>query len=295
MGNVCSAKATKITDDEAVDDEPTDRALDFAVQNPEEIKALIVYVDYGFEPAKSSGWCPPAFGAKLDTPENADMIYQLLTGAGVQPSNIWYLANLQATKDSVKNAISQIGAKADENDTFFFFYSGHGGGKQDFDGDEADGMDECLCLPDPYGNVNEGTYLTDDEFAVAVAQVQCGQKLIVMDCCHSGSMLDFNRPEWSGQHAISLCGCKDAEEGAAFGGGTRGGAFTKMVYRAAMDSAGMDVTVAHIYNQFWAHHDETVPAGHQQHMEMQCAPGFAPNCMMWPLKQTQEQKKAGFA
>mmetsp|Transcript_36077 Transcript_36077/g.57693 ORF Transcript_36077/g.57693 Transcript_36077/m.57693 type:complete len:295 (-) Transcript_36077:98-982(-) len=294
MGNVCAAKATVYTD-EAVDDEPTDRALESAVQNPEEIKALIVYVDYGFEPAKSSGWCPPAFGAKLDTPENANMIYQLLTGAGVQPSNIWYCANLKATKDSVTNAIAQIGEMADENDTFFFFYSGHGASKQDCSGDEADGMDECLCLPDPYGNVNEGTFLTDDEFSAAVAQVQCGQKLIVMDCCHSGSMLDFNKSYWWGQKAISLCGCKDPEEAAAFGGGTRGGAFTKMVYHAAMDYAGMDVTVAHIYNQLWAHHSEMVPPGRQQHMEMQCAPGFAPNNMMWPLKQTQEQQTAGFA
>merc|ERR1719272_1524522 len=61
-----------------------------------DIHALVVYVDYGFEPAKSAGWCPAGFGPKLDTVENADMVLELIKGAGI--TSVTTLSNQQATK-----------------------------------------------------------------------------------------------------------------------------------------------------------------------------------------------------
>jgi len=279
-------------EDQEVPEEPDHRAQEKPV-NPAEVRALIVHVDYGFEPAKSQGWCPAGFGDKLDTGHNANMMTKLLTGAGV--TSIFNLANTQATKENVIANIEKIGEMADENDTFLFFYSGHGANMPDQDGDEDDGMDEALCLPNASGECNETTWLRDDDFAQALADVQCGNKLIIMDCCHSGTMLDFDRPNWHGQHAISITGCKDAQESASTVAiGQQGGAFSKCLYHAVTEIGDKDVTVGEVYNKLNAYRHQFIPAGHQQEIQLQCSPGMKPNSMMWPLKQTQEQKQGNF-
>jgi len=258
--------------------------------NPFEIRALVVYVDYGFEPAKSGGWCPPAFGDKLDTKENADMIIELLQAAGV--TDITLLSNLNATKYNVLQAIYEVGARCDDNDLFFFFYSGHGAEAQDWDGDEDDGKDEAMCTPSEYGTCDETTWLTDDEFSEAAAAVIAGQKLFVIDCCHSGTLLDFDKPHWAGQAAVGICGCKDSQEGAAMGGafeggfhglGDRGGAFTKSIYSAVKSHANEYVDCATIYNYCLEYAPHFVPPGHQQEIQLTSPPGFEPYWMPWPI------------
>lgn len=256
-------------------------------QNAENVHALVVFCDYGFEPAKSAGWVAPGFGEKLDTSENAEMMNQILVDSGIE--DITRLSNLEATKENVLAAIEAVGKKCYENDIFVFFYSGHGNPMPDQDGDEADGSDEAMCLPRADGSCDEGSWLRDDDFSADVASVFAGHKLLILDCCHSGTMLDFNKPIWEGQSAISIVGCKDGQESAAMGGGTRGGAFTKCV-NAAVRSLGNaeTVSVGHIFNTICEYSPTFVPVGHAQDITINCAPGITPDMMAWPLYTEEE-------
>lgn len=248
-----------------------------------DVHALIVYVDYGFEPAKSAGWCPAGFGPKLDTYENAVMMEKILTDFGVK--SIEKVSNTQATKEKVLELVKKVGDKCDDDDLFFFFYSGHGDRCPDQDGDEEDGMDEAMCTPYAHGACDPGSYLRDDDFATAVAEVHAGQKLIILDCCHSGSMLDFNKKfQWDDQCAISLSGCRDAQESAGMGGGTRGGAFTKCINAAVRELGDEEeYSVGKLFNQTLSHKSEFVPASHQQDMTISCPAGMDPSHMIWPF------------
>jgi len=250
--------------------------------DPVNVHALVVYCDYGFEPAKSMGWVAPGFGEKLDTSENAMMMLKILEDAGIE--DITRLANLDATQENVRNAIKEVGERCDENDIFFFFYSGHGNPMPDQDGDEADGSDEAMCLPRSDGTCDEQSWLRDDDFSSDVSDVTAGSKLIILDCCHSGTMLDFEKEIWEGQHAISIVGCKDKQESAAMGGGTRGGAFTKSV-NAAVRSLGdaEHVSVGHIFNTICQYSPNFIPPGHAQDITINCAPGVTPDMMAWPF------------
>merc|ERR1719183_2206676 len=258
------------------------------VQNPENVHALVVFCDYGFEPAKSMGWVAPGFGPKLDTAENAEQMVKILQDSGI--TSISRLSNLQATKENVLAEIKRVGELCDDNDVFFFFYSGHGNPMPDQDGDEEDGSDEAMCLPRPDGTCDEGSWLRDDDFSEAVAEVSAGHKLMILDCCHSGTMLDFQKPIWEGQSAISIVGCKDKQESAAMGGGTRGGAFTKSVNAAvrSLGDGGNHVSVGLIFNTICQYSPTFIPPGHAQDITINCAPGITPDMMAWPFYTAEE-------
>merc|ERR1719158_1480144 len=106
------------------------------------------------------------------------MMVKILEDAGVE--SISRLSNLEATQENVLAEIKRVGELCDENDIFFFFYSGHGNPMPDQDGDEEDGSDEAMCLPYADGRCDEGSWLRDDDFADAVAtHVPAGSKLII--------------------------------------------------------------------------------------------------------------------
>lgn len=276
MGNTgCGGEGLVFTDrgSHAPEDEEYDGVKD--------VHALVVHVDYGWPIAKSTGWCPAGFGDKLDTPENAEMMVKLLKESGV--TDIVQMSNMDATKADVLRQIEAVGQRCDKDDIFFFFYSGHGATMPDQDGDEDDGMDEALCLPDKAGNVDESTWLRDDDIALAFSTLTAGNKMLVFDCCHSGTVCDFDTDHWNGQKAISLSGCRDSQEAAAFGGGTRGGAFTKCIDKACRSLAGDEVCVGKLFNKCVSYKNDFVPPGHQQDMIISCAPGWSPTNMVWPV------------
>merc|ERR1712070_454036 len=194
-----------------------------------------------------------------------------------------------ATKEAVLSEIKRVGELCDENDIFFFFYSGHGNPMPDQDGDEEDGRDEAMCLPYSDGRCDEGSWLRDDDFSAEIAEVTAGHKLMILDCCHSGTMLDFGKPIWEGRSAMSIVGCKDKQESAAMGGGTRGGAFTKSV-NAAVRSLGNTetVSVGHIFNTICQYSPNFIPQGHAQDITINCAPGITPDMMAWPFYTEEE-------
>lgn len=99
----------------------------------------------------------------------------------------------------------------------FFQYSGHGTQVIDTNGDESDGMDEALY------SIND-TIITDDDINNVVSKLGIDKTLVmVIDACHSGSMIDLpyqlingrvvkiNNNEILG-NIISISGCKDDQE-----------------------------------------------------------------------------------
>lgn len=86
---------------------------------------------------------------------------------------------------------------ASPGDSLFLHYSGHGASKKDTSGDEEDGMDEVM-LPCDFMEEDEGPeggkriICDDDIFDVVVAPLKKGVSLVaVMDCCHSGTLMDL--------------------------------------------------------------------------------------------------------
>lgn len=118
---------------------------------------------------------------------------------------------------TVKNNILEIldDLIRTQKKNLFFQFSGHGTQIRDGNGDEGDGMDECLYS---VGN----TLIVDDEVQKRVKNLPVGTTLImVIDACHSGSIIDLPyRLDNSGNvikdndnqllsNVICISGCRD--------------------------------------------------------------------------------------
>ena len=74
-------------------------------------------------------------------------------------------------------------------DAVFCHYSGHGGKLVDDDGDEADGYDETLV---PLDYQTNGQIRDDELYTTLIGAMKKGVTLTcIMDCCHSGTILDL--------------------------------------------------------------------------------------------------------
>jgi len=79
-----------------------------------------------------------------------------------------------------------------------FFFSGHAVQVKDLDGDESDGLDECICAMDYAGNLNDpqpntrGLIVDDVMHEIMVKPLPEGCRLTaVFDSCNSGTLLDL--------------------------------------------------------------------------------------------------------
>ena len=112
---------------------------------------------------------------------------------GFQDENITLLMDtngyVQPTKENIVNAYRQLVASTEPGDAVFCHYSGHGGKLIDDDGDEKDGYDETL-IPVDYESAGQ---IRDDElFSTLIGPLKAGVVMTcVMDCCHSGTVLDL--------------------------------------------------------------------------------------------------------
>ena len=97
--------------------------------------------------------------------------------------------HMEPTRDNIIAAYQQLVADSQPGDCCFCHYSGHGGKLRDDDGDEADGYDETLV---PVDYASAGQIRDDDIFQVLVGPMAEGVLVTsVMDCCHSGTVLDL--------------------------------------------------------------------------------------------------------
>jgi metacaspase-1 len=122
--------------------------------------------------------------------------------------------------DNIVNQIQKFISSLKSGDKAIFHYSGHGGSVEDRNGDEKDGLDECIYPCD----LEE--ILDDDLRMLLVDSLPDGVKLrCILDCCHSGTGMDlpyrylsFSKVEKearaSGKDIMCISGCKDAQTSA---------------------------------------------------------------------------------
>lgn len=93
------------------------------------------------------------------------------------------------TRAGILEGFQWLTENAAAGDARFLHYSGHGGSKMDWSGDEKDRRDETLCPVD----YKEAGQITDDTiFEELISKMPRGVSLsCVMDCCHSGTILDL--------------------------------------------------------------------------------------------------------
>ncbi len=123
-------------------------------------------------------------GSDSDLPYTAEDAVRvrdaMLRGGGMRAEDGILLTDAQATTGGIRNAIQQIADRAGPDDTFVFFYSGHGGRvpRSSPQASDPDGLDETIALYD--GSIN------DDEFSQLLDQVNAGKIILVLDACFSG-------------------------------------------------------------------------------------------------------------
>jgi hypothetical protein len=203
------------------------------------------------------------------------------------------LWNEQCTKQGFLDAIEEVGQEVGDNDYFIFYYTGHGDRLVDDDGDEASGRDSALCLLGDDGNTeprNE-VWLRDDDFAEAIMNNVTSEAKIIalMDCCHSGTVMDFGHPRWAreGFKACSITGCEDSQTSAGTG---KGGMFSRALSRAIQELQETDdegYMTSTLYNTVLQKYQEYKMSGHTQSITIHGV-GVFPQELVWPL-QPEEQ------
>jgi len=266
--------------------EPTD---DHGVLSPTEGKVhmLITGIDYACD---SQSWAgPPPHGhGPLDTKYAFEMMKDLAWKSGADYMTLW---NEQCTTEGIVEAIREVGSKCQPNDTFIFYYTGHGDQLPDSDGQER--MDQCLCLVDANGNTDDPTmtyrqqvWMRDDLLAKAITNSTDARVkvMVLVDACHSGTICDFTEDStWAHrrQRAISISGCEDSQTSAGTG---KGGMFTRALTKAVQDLASTPsaVKTSSIYNLTLQHYNQDKKPGHTQNIAIHgCA--IHPQEMVWPL------------
>ena len=114
----------------------------------------------------------------------------LIDAYGYQDSNILVLRDDDnrrlPTKANIMRLLSQLVAISNQSDMLWVHYSGHGTQIRDRNGDEADGMDECIVPC----NYNVAGVITDDEIYAVLNNAKC-QMMICFDSCNSGTGCDL--------------------------------------------------------------------------------------------------------
>jgi len=100
---------------------------------------------------------------------------------------------LPPTRQNILAGMAALVAGMVAGDEAVFHFSGHGSLVRDTNGDEATGLDSCLCPLDYNAPASAGGgIITDDEIrALLVNRVPRGARLyVILDCCHNGTGCD---------------------------------------------------------------------------------------------------------
>jgi hypothetical protein len=123
-------------------------------------------------------------GSANDLPECANdaiKIAEALRNQGLTaPDREFLFTDARATLPNIRDAIQRIASQIRPDDTFVFFYSGHGGQNEGRSNDsrELDGIDEYLFLYDGP--------LMDDDLGRLFDQIHARTSLAAIDACYSG-------------------------------------------------------------------------------------------------------------
>ena len=155
--------------------------------------AVVIGVNYTKNPeAALQGCC-----------NDARLMVNLLHSKGFDDDDIKILVDDDDSYDSpnhvnVKKALDWLCTGRSEGDTIFMHFSGHGTQiPADDDDVEEDNLDEAICLEELF-------LMADDDLKQYFSQLPEGVRAtVVMDCCHSGSMLDGEE--------VAIQGAKDED------------------------------------------------------------------------------------
>lgn len=189
------------------------------------------------------------------------------------------------SKDTLVQQLQSMGSQLGEDDTFIFFYGGHGMQSLagDDDGDEADGQDEELCLVNP-----DGSYcaLKDDEIAqILLDYFDPGTKILfVTDCCQSGTVCDLSKPEFADREIAHMAGVKDSQYASDWGDG---GGFTICLMETIEDfvADGRDeFSIVDVHNEAYGKFKEAYPDEAEEIQFCFEQPvTLDPDTFVWPL------------
>ncbi|MBK8297453.1 MAG: caspase family protein [Saprospiraceae bacterium] len=152
-------------------------------------KALLIGI--GKYP-EQGGW------ATINSSNDLGLLRESLQAQGFNKENILELSEDQATKANILKMIKvDFTGKLSKGDIAYFHFSGHGQQMQDKNGDEVDGLDECIVPFDSPKKYVEGQYegerlISDDELNGALTDVRKklgpnGHLIVLLDACHSGT------------------------------------------------------------------------------------------------------------
>lgn len=114
----------------------------------------------------------------------------LIDAYGFQSQNICFLRDDDSsklpTKTNILNNLASMIGVCSPDDTLWVHYSGHGTQVRDTNGDETDGLDECIVPC----NYNVAGVITDDELYNIIKNAKC-QLMLFFDSCQSGTVCDL--------------------------------------------------------------------------------------------------------
>ncbi|MBO6934292.1 MAG: caspase family protein [Deltaproteobacteria bacterium] len=161
------------------------------------------------------------------------------------------LTDSQATRGAVEAAFRRMAGQMGPNDTFIFFYSGHGGQRmRSTDARELDGIDETLVLYD--GEV------VDDDVAVWFDSID-SLAIVALDACFAGG---FAKDVISRPGRMGLFSSQEdvlSAVAAQFQAGGYLSHFLRMAFRGDADHGPRDGVLTagelghFVYNQFGSH------------------------------------------
>ena len=118
----------------------------------------------------------------------------VLTDGNRGAAGVGTASSVAPTRQNILAGMAALVAGMVAGDEAIFHFSGHGSLVRDTNGDEATGLDSCLCpldynAPSAAGG---GGIITDDEIrALLVNKVPRGARLyVILDCCHNGTGCD---------------------------------------------------------------------------------------------------------
>lgn len=159
-------------------------------------------------------------------------------GGAVKKSNIKVLIDEAATKDRILEALNQFAAKADENDVFLFYFSGHG-------------LPEALLPIDYEGEFSDGKLL-HKELVKIFKSSRAKSKVVIADACYSGNMLAYRGGNYestienyyneiqANEGGLVMFMSSKAEETSIENNGLRQGIFSHFLMRGLYGAANTD-------------------------------------------------------
>ncbi len=142
--------------------------------------------------AKDTDW------ADLSSVNDIELMKTTLRQVGFDESNIITLKNEEATHEGILQALNQrLNQMVSKGDIVYVHFSGHGQQGKDENGDELDGLDECIVPYDSPKKYKEGVYegkrlISDDLLNEILLKLRnkigsAGQVIVALDACHSGT------------------------------------------------------------------------------------------------------------